>query len=180
MAKLVGATYANSLFEIAKELNKIDEIYKELSFIAETFKNDKDFYQFFITPKVSIAKRKEVIENIYGDKVSREVVNFLKILLDKNRANEIFSIKLFFDDLLDKSRNIKRVTIESVIELTDEHKKKLINKLSELTQSEIILINVIKPEVLGGIIMRIDNEVIDNSIVSKLKSIEDSILKMII
>ncbi len=72
------------------------------------------------------------------------------------------------------------MTIESVIELTDEHKTKLINKLSKLTQSEIILINVIKPELLGGIVMRIDNEVIDDSIVSKFNSIEDSILKMII
>jgi F-type H+-transporting ATPase subunit delta len=180
MAKLIATTYANSLFEVAKEINKIDEIYNELTFVIDNFKNEKDFYQFFIAPKVSKAKRKEVIENVYANKVSKEIINFLKLLLDKNRESEIFPIKLFFDDLIDKSRNVKRVTIESVLELTDEHKKKLITKLSKLTESEIIIENVIKPEILGGIIMRIDNEVIDDSLVSKLNSIENSILKIII
>jgi F-type H+-transporting ATPase subunit delta len=180
MAKLVATTYATSLFEVAKEINKIDEIYKELTFVIETFRKEKDFYQFFITPKVSKLKRKEVIENVYANKVSKEIINFLKLLLDKNRANEIFSIKLFFDDLLDESRNVKRVTIESVVELTDDHKEKLITKLSQSIKSEIIIKNIIKPEILGGIIMRMDNEVIDDSLASKLNSIEDSILKIII
>jgi len=180
MAKLIGSIYANSLFDVAQEMNILDDISKELNFIIETFKSEKEFYQFFISPKVSKTKRKEVIANVYEGKLSKEVFNFLKLLIDKNRSNEIFSIKLVFDSLLDKSRNVKRVTVESVIELTDDHKRKLIEKLSKSTKSEIILKNVIRPEILGGVILRIDNEIIDNSVLSKLDSIGDSISKIII
>ena len=180
MAKLVGSTYANSLFEIALEMNSVDDIARELDFIIETFEREKDFYNFFISPEVSKMKRKEVIENVYGGKMSNEITNFLKLLIDKDRASEMFSIKIFFDDLLFESRNVKRVTIESVVELTDEHKRKLIEKLSKVTESEIILKNIVKPEILGGVILRMDNEVIDDSILSKLNSIGESISKIII
>ncbi|MDM8533823.1 ATP synthase F1 subunit delta [Clostridiaceae bacterium HSG29] len=180
MAKLIGSTYANSLFEVAAEMDVLDNVSKELNFVTETFKTQKDFYQFFISPKVSKTKRKEVIGNVYKDRLSNEVYNFLKLLIDKDRATEIFSIKLFFDALLDKNRNVKRVVVESVMELTDEHKRKLIEKLSKSTNSEIILKNIVRPEILGGIILRIDNEVIDDSVLSKLDSIGDSITKIII
>lgn len=180
MAKLIGRRYATSLFEVAKELDKVEIIYDEISFIVENFTNNNDFYQFFITPKVSKDERKKVIENIYGGKISEEVINFLKLLLDKKRASEIFMIKEFFEKLLDESRNIKRVTIESVIELTDDHKEKLIEKLKKSIGSEIVLENIINPDILGGIIMKIDNEIIDNSVLAKLNSIEKSISKIII
>jgi len=180
MAKLIGSTYANSLFEVAAEMDVLDNVSEELNFVIETFKREKNFYQFFISPKVSKTKRKEVIGNIYEDKLSKELFNFLKLLIDKDRATEIFSIKLFFDVLLDKKRNVKRVVVESVMELTDEHKKKLIEKLSKATNSEVILKNVVRPEILGGVILRIDNEVIDDSVLSKLDSIGDSISKIII
>lgn len=180
MAKLVGSTYASSLFEVAKDIEKIDVIFNELDFIVAQFRDNKNFYQFFISPKVSKEKRKEIISNVYGGKVSDELLNFLKILIDKNRSNTIFEIKEVFQRLLDDHRNVKRVTVESVVELTDEHKGKLIKKLSEMTGCEIVLKNEIKPEILGGIIMRIDNEIIDDSVLSKLNSIQNSVSKIII
>ena len=121
-----------------------------------------------------------MIENIYGGKINDELLNFLKILIDKNRTSSIFDIKNVYANLLDQQRNVKRVVIESVVELTDEHKTKLIHKLTKLTGSEIILTNNIKPEILGGVIMRVDNEIIDASVLSKLNNIQNSVSKIII
>ena len=180
MAKLIGSTYASSLFEVAKELDKIESIFEELNFISDKFSEDKDFYQFFTSEKVGKEERKEVIENIYGGKINDELLNFLKILIDKNRTSSIFDIKNVYANLLDQQRNVKRVVIESVVELTDEHKTKLIHKLTKLTGSEIILTNNIKPEILGGVIMRVDNEIIDASVLSKLNNIQNSVSKIII
>lgn len=180
MAKLVGSTYASSLFEVAKKLDKIESIFEELSFITDKFNEDKDFYQFYVSSRVGKEERKEVIDNVYSDKINDELLNFLKILIDQNRTNSIFDIKDFYSKLLDQHRNVKRVTVESVVELSDEHKTKLIRKLSDLTGSEIVLTNVIKPEILGGVIMRIDNEIIDASVLSKLDNIQNSVSKIII
>lgn len=180
MAKLIASVYAKSLFDVAVEIKKEKLICEELEFISDMFTSDSDFYEFFLTPKVSKQKRKAVIENVYGEKVSVEVLNFLKLLLDKQRANEIKSISLYYNKLFDKQQNLKRVTVETVIEMTDKQKNKLISKLEETTKSKIVLENIIKPELLGGIIMRIDNSVVDNSIFSKLRAIEDSVSKIII
>lgn len=180
MAKLVGSTYASSLFEVAEKLDKIENIFEELSFISDKFNEDKDFYQFYTSARVGKKERKEVIDNIYSGKINDELLNFLKILIDQNRTSSIFEVKDFYAKLLDEHRNVKRVTVESVVELSDEHKTKLIRKLSDLTGSEIVLKNVIKPEILGGVIMRIDNEIIDASVLSKLDNIQKSVSKIII
>jgi len=180
MAKLIGSTYASSLFEVAEKLDKIESIFDELSFISDKFNEDKDFYQFYTSTRVGKKERKEVIDNVYGSKINDELLNFLKILIDQNRTSSIFEVKDFYAKLLDQHRNVKRVTVESVVELSDEHKTKLIRKLTNLTGSEIVLTNVIKPEILGGVIMRIDNEIIDASVLSKLDNIQNSVSKIII
>jgi|AntRauTorcE11898_2_1112593.scaffolds.fasta_scaffold34795_2 F-type H+-transporting ATPase subunit delta len=180
MAKLIGTIYASSLFEVAKELDEIESVFEELSFITDRFFEDKKFYHFFTSTTVGKEERKEVIDNIYGQKINNALLNFLKILIDKNRASSIFDIKNVYASLLDQQRNVKRVTIESVVELTDAHKTKLIHKLSDLTGSEIVLKNVITPEILGGVIMRIDNEIVDASVLSKLNNIQNSVSKIII
>jgi F-type H+-transporting ATPase subunit delta len=180
MAKLVDSTYASSLFEVAQEHEIIEDIFDVLSFISDKFKEDERFYQFFTSAKVGKEEQKKVIENIYDGKINDELLSFLKILIDKNRTSSIFKIKDVYAKLLDQHRNVKRVTVESVVELTDEHKTKLIHKLSDLTGSEIILTNVIKPEILGGVIMRIENEIIDASVLSKLNNIQNSVSKIII
>jgi len=180
MAKLVGSTYASSLFEVAEKLDKIESIFEELSFITDKFNENKDFYQFYTSTRVGKKERKEVIDNIYSDKINDELLNFLKILIDQNRTSSIFEVTDFYAKLLDQHRNVKRVTVESVVELSDEHKTKLIRKLSDLTGSEIVLTNVIRPEILGGVIMRIDNEIIDASVLSKLDNIQNSVSKIII
>lgn len=180
MAKLIASTYASSLFEIAQEHEKIEDIFEELSFILDNFKENDDFYQFFTSSKVGKEEQKKVIENVYGGKVNDELLNFLKILIDKNRTKSIVEIKDYYAKMLDQHRNVKRVTIETVVEISDEHKTKLIRKLSTLTGSEIILTNVIKPDILGGVIMRIENEIIDASVLSKLNNIQNSVSKIII
>ena len=180
MEKLVSKTYASSLFEIAQEHEKIENIFEELSFVSNNFKENDDFYHFFTSVKVGKEEQKNVINNVYGGKISDELLNFLKILIDKNRTSSIFEIKEFYAKLLDQHRNVKRVTIETVVELSDEHKSKLIQKISDLTGSEIILTNVIKPNILGGVIMRIENEIIDASVLSKLNNIQNSVSKIII
>jgi F-type H+-transporting ATPase subunit delta len=167
MAKLVDSTYASSLFEVAQEHEIIEDIFDELSFISDKFKEDERFYQFFTSAKVGKEEQKKVIENIYDGKINDELLSFLKILIDKNRTSSIFKIKDVYAKLLDQHR-------------TDEHKTKLIHKLSDLTGCEIILTNVIKPEILGGVIMRIENEIIDASVLSKLNNIQNSVSKIII
>lgn len=180
MAKLIASIYANSLFEVAKEINKEELIKNELSVITDMFIQDDEFYQFFISPKIPKEERKIVFENIYGGRVSEEVINFIHLLLDKQRASEIIKINKFYSALYDESKNLKRVTAETAVKMTEEQKQKLIEKLEKTTESEIILENIVNPKLLGGIVMKVGNDVIDNSVSTKLKEIGDSITKIII
>jgi F-type H+-transporting ATPase subunit delta len=180
MAKLVATTYASSLFEVAKETDMVKEISKDLKDVMTIFEENDDFYNFLISPKFSRDDRKKAINKLFEGKISKEFHNFLNILIDKDRARDLKAINKSFNKLLDDDRNIKRVTIESAVALTDEHKKDLIKKLEQSMNCEIILQNIVKPEILGGIILKMDTKIIDNSVRAKLESMEKKISKIVI
>mgnify|MGYP006285209503 FL=1 len=180
MAKLIASVYANSLFDVAKEKDDQDLIKDQLELITNSLKDNKEFYNFFISPKVSKSERKDVIKNVFKDKISKELLNFLMILIDKKRTSSIYEINKFYKRLYDENIGLKRVTVESVIELSDNQKSKLSKKLEKMLNKEVIIENKINPEILGGVILRVDNEEIDNSIATKLKNIEESIAKIIV
>ena len=87
MAELtVEITYGKALFEAASDVNKVEVILEELKAISEIFKKEQDFYEFFNTPVISGAEKKNVIEKVFAGRISAETYNFLLILIDK-RAN---------------------------------------------------------------------------------------------
>lgn len=180
MAKLVSMTYANSIFEVAEELGDVEKFQTELSFIQKNMEDNQEFYSFLITPKISKAKRKETIEKIYSDKISNEILNFLKILVDKGRINAFSTIVESFNLLVDEKNNMKRVTVETVVPLDAGQKEKLTEKLEKLTGGNIVIEEKINTDIIGGVILRIGNEIIDQSIKTKLTAIEKNISQIII
>ena len=87
MAELtVEITYGKALFEAAEDVNKVDQILEELKAIGGIFKQEPDFYEFFITPVLSGPEKKKVIEKIFAGRISDEMYNFLLVLIDKRRT----------------------------------------------------------------------------------------------
>ncbi len=179
MAELVGQRYALALFEVSQQLGKEDRFFKELKFVIDALKQNPDFMKVLSAPMISKDEKKELVETIFSSSLSQEIINFLKILLDKERISSIFDIADEFEKNLNKARNIKKVTAIAAVELSEDVRQKLTEKLRAVTGSTIILSTLMDPSVVGGIMLKIGNEQIDGTLRGRLESLKQEISSII-
>ncbi|MCD6435810.1 MAG: F0F1 ATP synthase subunit delta [Clostridiales bacterium] len=175
MAKLVAKTYSQALFEFALESDSLNSINEEFEFVVNSFKTYNEFFELFKSPKISIEDRKRIIREVFQEKISTGMLNFILIILDKRRSSEIINIDYEFKKLFDKHFGIAKAYVKSVKELDENEKSELVKKLSELTGKEIHLKTSIDPEMIGGVYIKIGDKVIDGSIRNKLNEIKEEL-----
>ncbi|SHJ65677.1 F0F1 ATP synthase subunit delta [Paramaledivibacter caminithermalis] len=180
MAKLVSKTYSEALFEVALEENKVDLFLDEINFVNKTFKIHPELFEFFKTPLVKANEKKDVIKEIFGDKLSKEMNNFLKIIIDKRRGYAIKQIELEYEKLVNEHKGIVNAVAITAIPLKDKDKLILQNKLSTLTGKTVKLSNEIDNDVIGGILVKIGDKVIDGTIKSRLEKMTESLSQIIV
>ena len=159
----VGRRYSKAIFDIAEEKNQVKEIYELLNSVMVLYRTDKEFKNFIRNPLISNEEKKLVLNEIFG-KDNRDNLNILLYILDKGRINCIKYIVAEYLKIYYRKNRILDVRATFTKELTDEQKKKLINKLSQKTGKEINLEIKIDKNILGGGIIRIGDKIIDGSI----------------
>ena len=159
----VGRRYSKAIFEIAEEKNQVKEIYEMLNSAMVLYRTDKEFKHFILNPLIDKEQKKSVLNKIFG-KDNSDNLNILLYILDKGRMNCIKYIVAEYLKIYYKKNRILDVRATFTKELTDEQKKKLINKLSQKTGKEINLEIKIDKNILGGGIIRIGDKIIDGSI----------------
>ena len=159
----VGRRYSKAIFEIAEEKNQVKEIYEMLSSAMVLYRTDKEFKNFILNPLIDNEQKKSVLNEIFG-KDNSENLNILLYILDKGRMNCIKYIVAEYLKIYYRKNRILDVKATFTKELTDEQKKKLIDKLSQKTGKEINLEIKIDKDILGGGIIKIGDKIIDGSI----------------
>ena len=180
MAKLVAKTYSDALFEVGIENNSLDLLLEEFSFIEKTFKEYPEFLELFKTPRVSIEERKAAMHSVFGDKISQEMMNFLKIILDKRRASEFFEIKDEFQKAVHVHNNILEAVVISAVKLNEEQSQKIIKSLSAITGSDIVIKNRVDETLIGGVVIYLGDKVIDGSVKKKLSDLKEELAQVIV
>lgn len=160
--------YADSLMKINL---REDEVMSDLSLVSETTAKSKDLSSVIYNPSINNNIKFEIIDEIFKDKIQKEILSFIKILIEKNRFQELESIINAYQSLCDIKNNTKRAKVVSAIELNDKYKKDIINKLQEKYETKIIPEWEINENIIGGLIMQIDDTIIDNSLKRKLEKI---------
>ena len=159
----VGRRYSKAIFAIAEEKNQVKEIYEMLNSAMVLYRTDKEFKNFIRNPLISNEEKKLVLNEIFG-KDNRDNLNILLYILDKGRINCIKYIVAEYLKIYYRKNRILDVRATFTKELTDEQKKKLIDKLSQKTGKEINLEIKIDKNILGGGVIRIGDKIIDGSI----------------
>ena len=159
----VGRRYSKAIFEIAEEKNQVKEIYEMLNSAMVLYRTDKEFKNFILNPLIDNEQKKSVLNEIFG-KDNSENLNILLYILDKGRMECIKYIVAEYLKIYYRENRILDVKATFTKELTDEQKKKLINKLSKKTGKEINLEIKIDKDILGGGIIKIGDKIIDGSI----------------
>ena len=159
----VGRRYSKAIFEIAEEKNQVKEIYEMLNSAMVLYRTDKEFKNFILNPLIDNEQKKSVLNEIFG-KDNSENLNILLYILDRGRINCIKYIVAEYLKIYYRKNRILDVRATFTKELTEEQKKKLIDKLSQKTGKEINLEIKIDKNILGGGIIRIGDKIIDGSI----------------
>jgi len=180
MAKLVAGTYSEALFDVAVEAGKIEAFMDDLNGIVDSFNDYPEFFELFKTPQISIEEKKEIIENVFSGKINDEVLNFLKIIMDKQRGREIEAITKSYEARVYKHKGIEKATVLSAVPLSDEQMKAIKDKLQALTGKSIEMTGKIDKTILGGVMVRIGDRVIDGSLKSRLDNVREDLARLVV
>lgn len=157
--------YAKSLIEADQNYNGI---LADLNTVTEVINSSKDFVLTMENPTISIDTKYEIIDEIFKKELNEKVLNFVKILIEKNRFNEFKQIVQAYKEEVDEIENIKRVEVVSAIELSDNQKQKTLEKLQARLNKEVKAVWTVDTNIIGGLIIKIDDDIIDTSLKNKL------------
>jgi len=179
MAKLVSQTYSEALFELAGELNKTDEMYEEVVFAKEAFVLNPDLIKFLSHPKIGKEEKLQTIENIFKGRVSDELTGFLVLMVQKDHSEDLIPVFDEFIKMVKELRKIGIATVVSATELNASLKSQIEKKLLAQTAYESFEMNYsVDESLLGGMVIRIGDRVVDASLKQKLESMTKELKKV--
>lgn len=177
MAELtVDGTYGYALYLAAKEVDKIQLIREEAKEVQSLLENEPDFVAFINTPVIPAKDKKAVIDKVFRDKVSEELLNLLFVLVDKGRTRHIAKIFSSYESKINEVEGFAVGKILSVVPLNKAQLEKFEEETAKLLKERIKLENVVDPRLLGGIKIFINGKVIDASLRSRLNSLTSTII----
>ncbi len=171
----ISRNYAKALMEIATEQKSYEKIEKQLNEILEVLESSNDLQIVMTNSSISTKEKIEIIDTIFNKKIDTKLLNLLKILVEKNRFNELNSIQIAYKELVNKQANKKTVEVFSPIELNFENKSNVLFKLEHKLGCEITPVWKIDKTLIAGLAFKIDDCVIDTSLRAKIENLSKNI-----
>jgi F-type H+-transporting ATPase subunit delta len=166
--------YAEALFDVAKEKGKLDTVVEQLGQFADALDSDRELQVFFFSPYFSSAEKGEGLERALSG-AEPELVNFLELLIEKQRMPEIFRIRRELEELWKRENRRIDVTVTSAVELDPEVVGKIGGEIEKQTGQKVELASRVDEDILGGIVLQVGNMVLDASIRSRLEKLRKSV-----
>ncbi len=172
----IARVYAEALFDVASEKDKLDEVRSELAEFADALDSDQEMQVFFFSPYFSTAEKQEGIEKAVSG-ASEEFRNFLDLLTEKNRMSVIFRIRRAYEELWRRHNRSIDVTVTSAVELDPDVVKKIGKEIEEQTGQSVELSSRVDDAILGGLVLQVGNMVLDASIRNRLEKLRKSVAR---
>lgn len=179
MAKLVSKTYGEALYELATEQNKIDMFLSEVKTILQVLAQNKDFEKLMLHPKISKTEKVEVTKNVFEGRVSAELTGFITLIVSKERYSSLEDILNYFVDRVKEEKGIGVATVTTAVPIGEILKKQIEERLLETTKyKEMEMKFNVDPSIIGGMIIRIKDRVVDSSIQTKLNELQKQLYQI--
>ena len=173
----ISKNYAKALLDVAIRENKIELYFEQLNDIIKTLDNSDDFRVVMSNSSISTIKKIEILNDVFGGKIDNKILNFLKVLVEKNRFKNLRAINTSFIQMNEAIENKTTVEIISPIELNEYYKERIISKLQEKLRKEIQPKWSIDKSIIAGLVYKFEDYVIDTSIQAKLKNLRKTLKK---
>ena len=172
MAKLVSNVYGDALFELAVESGKVDDFLSEAEGVIEVVKTNDGFSQMMNHPKINKEEKLQIIDEIFKGRVSGEMVGLLRMLEEKDHVKDTEDVLKYFIEKVYDYKKIGRAMVSTPFELTDTQKKDVEKRLLETTDYSSFIMNyTVDPELIGGMVIRIKDRVVDSSIKTQINKL---------
>ncbi len=179
MAKLASTTYGEAVFELALEENKLNAFLNEAKDMRDILSANEDLLKLLNHPKIVREEKTKIMENIFKGRCSDEMMGFLDIVVKKGRHNDLIPMLNHFIARAKKEKGIGIVYVTSAISLTAIQKQAITEKLQTLTSYKKFEFHYeVRPEIIGGLIIRVDDRVVDSSIKTRLANMSRSLSKI--
>ena len=172
----IAEVYARSLFEVARESGRLDEIREQLGQVADSVGESRDLQTFFFSPYFSTDEKKQGLDTALPE-VDPVVENFLGLLIEKHRMPALFRIRTRFDKLWQEENKVLPVQITSAVPLDDSTIRSIGDRIGEKTGRKVELNSAVNPDILGGIVLQVGNNVLDASIRNRLENLRKQVAR---
>jgi F-type H+-transporting ATPase subunit delta len=172
----IASVYARSLFEVAKEHDKLDTVREQLGEFADALSENRELQVFFFSPYFSTPEKKDGLKKAVSG--TEEIFdNFLELLIEKHRMPAVFRVRRELDRMWERENQLLPVEVTSAIELDESTVKQIGDRIGEQTGQKIELSSKVEPDILGGIVVRVGNSIIDASIRARLEQLRKQVAK---
>jgi F-type H+-transporting ATPase subunit delta len=172
----IAEVYSRALFEVAREQDKLDKVHEQVGEFADAVSEQRDLQVFFFSPYFSIEEKKEGLDKAVqgADDI---VLNTLHLLIEKHRTPALLRIRDQLDKLWEEENRLLAVDLTSAVELDDRTVKRVRDAIAEQTDRRIQLKTHVDPDILGGIVLRVGNSILDASIRNRLEQLRRQVAR---
>ncbi len=172
----IATVYSRALFEAAQEQDKLDVVREQVGEFADALEENRDLAVFFFSPYFSTEEKKEGLGKVLSG-ADETVQNFLELLIEKHRVPAVFRIRRAYEALWEEENRLLPVEVTSAIELDDKTVKEIGDKIGERTGRKVQLESKVDPDILGGIVVRVGDRILDASIANRLESLRKQVAR---
>jgi len=172
----IARVYARSLFEVALDAGDLDAVREQVGQFADALDSDRELAVFFFSPYFTTQEKKDGLGRLLED-AEPVVVNVLELLVEKHRMPVIFRLRRELDRLWQEENKLLPVQITSAVELEAATVERIGREIGEQTGRKVNLVASVDPDVLGGIVLRVGNSILDASIRTRLESLRKQVAR---
>jgi ATP synthase F1 delta subunit len=172
----IAEVYARALFEVATERDELDLVRDELGQFADALGDSRELQTFFFSPYFSTEEKKDGLHKAVTG-ADESVANFLELLLENHRMPVVFRVRRDFDRLWQEANKLLPVHITSAVELDPSIAERIGEEIGRQTGRTVQLTSAVDPDVIGGIVLRVGNSILDASIRNRLENLRKQVVK---
>jgi ATP synthase F1 delta subunit len=172
----LARVYARSLFEVAKQHGKLDLLREQIGQFADALDQHRALATFFFSPYFSTQEKRDALGRVLQD-ADPTLVNFLGVLIDNHRMPVIFRIRREFERLWEEEHRQLPVEVTSAIALDEQTLRQLSEQISQRTGKDVQLTATVDPDILGGLVLRVGNSILDASIRNRLEQLRKQVAR---
>jgi F-type H+-transporting ATPase subunit delta len=170
----IAEVYARALFEVAKERDVVDEVHEQLGQFADALNDNRELAVFLFSPYFSTEEKKQGLERVV-EGAEPTFMSFLETLVERHRMPVIFRIRSRYESFWDRDHKLLPVEVTSAVKLDQETVSSIGERIGGQTGLQVDLSSRVDPEILGGIVLRVGNFILDASIRNRLNQLRKQV-----